>query len=67
MRKFLEELRLKQDKYVVYSIARVPFTSSRIRPSIQDRSILMLDIIRFMMCLSQNNCIWRKYIPMRMG
>ena len=41
-------------------IARVPFTSPRIRRSIQDRSILMLNIIGFVMCLSQSNCIWRK-------
>ena len=66
MRKFLEELGLQQKKYVVLMIARVSFTSLRIRRSIQDRSILMLDILGFVMCLSQSNCIWKKYIPLRM-
>ena len=65
--KFLEELGLKQEKYVVYSDSQsVIHLSKNFRRSIQDRSILMLDITGFVMCLSQSNCIWRKYIPVRM-
>ena len=57
MRKFLEELGLRQKKYVVYSDSQSVIHISKNSTFIHDQSILMLDITGFMICLGQSNCI----------
>ena len=65
--KILRKLGLKQEKYVVYNDSRSVIHLSKNSTFHSRSKHIDVRYIGFVMCLSQNNCIWRKYIPVRMG